>query len=369
VTTLAGLGHSLWIFGFLQIFSNIGYYLLARVGEPHLPLMYAATSFELLTSGMGTGAFSVLLLRMTQKRFSATQYALFSSLFALPRLLAGPVAGFAVDAVGLGAVLPLDARDGHPRDGDAPRFVPLGVREPEFTVEEVGPREPLSTRGARGARRRRGPASGLVAFAVVALLAALKTMRDTPEAGFDFVAAAWQVGRPDELTDWVQLVGIVAFAVIGGLFVAAIVGGPPRRGRYAGGSASGRRVATRAHSPHAWQPRGVRRGLGRSTPACVPQECGSPEPGVWSPPRVSDLRTWSLEPGARSLEPRAGAWGAAIPEPARPEPAPGARIEAYSAAVSTSWRSSADRGTGLPLVLLARAAASPSEAASPVATP
>ena len=55
--------------------------------------MYAATSFELLTSGLGTGAFSVLLLRMTQKRFSATQYALFSSLFALPRLLAGPITG------------------------------------------------------------------------------------------------------------------------------------------------------------------------------------------------------------------------------------------------------------------------------------
>ncbi len=28
VTTLAGLGHSLWIFGFLQLFSNVGYYFL-----------------------------------------------------------------------------------------------------------------------------------------------------------------------------------------------------------------------------------------------------------------------------------------------------------------------------------------------------
>ena len=100
VTTLAGLGHSLWIFGFLQVFSNVGYFLVAQAGGPNLPLMYAATSFELLTSGMGTGAFTVLLLRMTQKRFSATQYALFSSLFALPRLLAGPVSGFAVDAMG-----------------------------------------------------------------------------------------------------------------------------------------------------------------------------------------------------------------------------------------------------------------------------
>ena len=55
---------------------------VARAGGPNLPLMYGATSFELFTSGLGTGAFSVLLLRMTQRRFSATQYALFSSLFA-----------------------------------------------------------------------------------------------------------------------------------------------------------------------------------------------------------------------------------------------------------------------------------------------
>src|SRR4029453_12750535 len=81
VTTLAGLGHALWIFGFLQLFSNIGYYILSIIGGPHIPAMYGATGFELLTSGMGTGAFSVLLLRLTEKRFSATQYALFSSLF------------------------------------------------------------------------------------------------------------------------------------------------------------------------------------------------------------------------------------------------------------------------------------------------
>jgi hypothetical protein len=37
---------------------------------------------------------------MTQKRFSATQYALFSSLFGLPRILSGPIAGFAAYPVG-----------------------------------------------------------------------------------------------------------------------------------------------------------------------------------------------------------------------------------------------------------------------------
>jgi PAT family beta-lactamase induction signal transducer AmpG len=51
-------------------------------------------------SGLGTGAFSVLLLRLTQKRFSATQYALFSSLMALTRALTGPLAGVLVAGLG-----------------------------------------------------------------------------------------------------------------------------------------------------------------------------------------------------------------------------------------------------------------------------
>ena len=62
--------------------------------------MYAAQAFETGSSGLGTGAFGVLLLRLTQKRFSATQYALLSSLFAIPRVLAGPPAGVLADAIG-----------------------------------------------------------------------------------------------------------------------------------------------------------------------------------------------------------------------------------------------------------------------------
>jgi len=222
VTTLAGLGHSLWMFGFLQIFSNLGYYLLARAGGPSLPLMYAATSFELLTSGLGTGAFSVLLLRMTQKRFSATQYALFSSLFALPRLLAGPVTGFVVDAIGWPTFFLSTIVMGVPGLVMLARFVPLGVREPEFTVEEMAPKQPLT--GAALAMRGLigGLLSGVGAFVLVALLAALKTMREAPGAGFDLGAAMWQVGRPAAVTDWVQLLGIAAFALGGGLFAAAI---------------------------------------------------------------------------------------------------------------------------------------------------
>jgi PAT family beta-lactamase induction signal transducer AmpG len=222
VTTLIGLGHSLWIFGVLQVFSNLGYYLLALAAGPNLPLMYGATSFELLTSGMGTGAFSVLLLRMTQKRFSATQYALFSSLFALPRLLAGPVTGFAVDAIGWPIFYLVTMVIGIPGLVMLARFVPIGVREPAFAVERPERRAPLApaallARGAAGAL-----AAGAGAFAIVAVLAALKTLREVPGAGFDLTTAVAQVGQPAAITDWVQLLGIVAFALVGGLFVAAI---------------------------------------------------------------------------------------------------------------------------------------------------
>jgi MFS transporter, PAT family, beta-lactamase induction signal transducer AmpG len=222
VTTLAGLGHSLWIFGFLQIFSNIGYYLVSVAGGPNLPVMYGATSFELFTSGLGTGAFSVLLLRMTQKRFSATQYALFSSLFALPRLLAGPIAGFAADAIGWSAFFLSTLVVGIPGLVMLQRFAPLGVREPQFTVEQVEQKVPLGAAAMMARAVAGAMASGGFAFGMVALLAALKMMRETPGGGFDLPAALWQVARPVAITDWVQLGGIVAFALIGGLAVAAV---------------------------------------------------------------------------------------------------------------------------------------------------
>jgi PAT family beta-lactamase induction signal transducer AmpG len=135
VTTLAGLGHSLWIFGLLQIFSNAGYLLLSVLDEPNPVVMYGATTFELFTSGLGMGAFGVLLLRLTEKRFSATQYALFSGLFALPRVIAGPLTGFAVDAVGWSTFFLATIVLGIPGLLMLARFVPPGVREPVFDTD------------------------------------------------------------------------------------------------------------------------------------------------------------------------------------------------------------------------------------------
>jgi PAT family beta-lactamase induction signal transducer AmpG len=208
----------LWVFGILQVFSNLGYFLLSRLPAPNIPFMYGAAGFELFTSGLGTGAFSVLLIRLTQKRFSATQYALFSSLFALPRVLAGPISGFAVDAVGWSTFFLSTMVLGIPGLMMLSRFVPIGVREPEFTVEEI-PRTRIPTSSSSLAVR--GIAAGLFvgvgSAALIAFLDALKTMRDMPR----FVAAFARVGHPVGAADWLQLLGIVLFAAIVGLFVAA----------------------------------------------------------------------------------------------------------------------------------------------------
>lgn len=230
-TTLAGLGHALWIFGFLQVFSNLGYFLLSRLDEPSLLAMYGATSFELLTSGLGTGAFSVLLLRLTEKRFSATQYALFSSLFALPRVIAGPFTGFAVDAMGWSTFFLATMALGIPGLVMLARFVPPGVREPRFAVEDVGrapaARRPVALvwRGTLG-----GLVAGIGALALVALLAAMKAMRERPDEGFDFGGALWLTWHPAGVTDWVQLLAVVAFGLTAGLFVAATIAARNRLG-------------------------------------------------------------------------------------------------------------------------------------------
>jgi len=222
VTTVIGLGHALWIFGVLQIFSNLGYFLISRAAGPNLPLMFGAVAFELLTSGLSTGAFSVLLLRMTQKRFSATQYALFSSLFALPRLVAGPISGFVVDAIGWPTFFLSTMAVAIPGLIMLARFAPPGVREPEFRGETgTAARRALSAR-AIAVRGIAGAGVCLtIGFTITALLAALKTMNESAAHEFAFGRAVVEVLTPSDIAGWVQLIGIATFASVGGLFVAA----------------------------------------------------------------------------------------------------------------------------------------------------
>ncbi|CAK0754056.1 muropeptide:H(+) symporter [Gammaproteobacteria bacterium] len=94
-----GLYRSLLLFGILQAFGNLSFAILAWIGKSYL-WMVVAVGLENLASGMGTAAFVAFLMGLCNPRYTATQFALLSALAALGRVYVGPVAGFAVEAVG-----------------------------------------------------------------------------------------------------------------------------------------------------------------------------------------------------------------------------------------------------------------------------
>ncbi|MBU0544200.1 MAG: AmpG family muropeptide MFS transporter [Proteobacteria bacterium] len=88
-----GINRSLWIFGFFQALSTAGFAFLARVGYS-VPALSGVIAFENFSSGMGTAAFTAFMASITNKKFTATQYALLSSLMGVPRVLASAPTGF-----------------------------------------------------------------------------------------------------------------------------------------------------------------------------------------------------------------------------------------------------------------------------------
>jgi len=94
-----GLYKALMLFGILQASSILLFMVLALAGKSYL-MMIIAVAFENLCGGMGTAAFVSLLMAMCNQRYSATQYALLSSLAALGRIFIAPSSGYVVELVG-----------------------------------------------------------------------------------------------------------------------------------------------------------------------------------------------------------------------------------------------------------------------------
>jgi MFS transporter, PAT family, beta-lactamase induction signal transducer AmpG len=88
-----GINRSLWVFGGLQALSNLAYYGLALAGK-NLTAMVLAINVENFCSGLAVAGFVGYLMSLCNPEFSATQFALLSSLMAVGRdLIAGPAAG------------------------------------------------------------------------------------------------------------------------------------------------------------------------------------------------------------------------------------------------------------------------------------
>jgi PAT family beta-lactamase induction signal transducer AmpG len=94
-----GINRSLWIFGFLQALSTAGFVFLAQIGHS-IPALSAVIGFENLSSGMGTAAYAAFMASITNKKFTATQYALLSSLMGIPRVMASAPTGFIAKNLG-----------------------------------------------------------------------------------------------------------------------------------------------------------------------------------------------------------------------------------------------------------------------------
>ncbi len=109
ITDRIGIFRALWMLGLTQAVSNLGYWVvsvvlpLAPASAPDLSaqaLMYTASAVESFTQGLGTGAFLAFLMAIVDRRRSAAEYALLSSMFLFGRSVAGWIGGNLAESFG-----------------------------------------------------------------------------------------------------------------------------------------------------------------------------------------------------------------------------------------------------------------------------
>lgn len=94
-----GLGRTLLAAGVLQAISNLGYWRLAEVGD-HVPTLAWVVGFENFATGLGQTAFVAFLMQLCDRRFTAAQFALLTSIVAFsPKVLVAP-AGVLAETLG-----------------------------------------------------------------------------------------------------------------------------------------------------------------------------------------------------------------------------------------------------------------------------
>jgi PAT family beta-lactamase induction signal transducer AmpG len=101
-----GINRALWLFGVVQVVSIFGFAWLASVGHHseitrvELVQLAIVIGLEALGVGLGTAAFVAFIARTTHPAYTATQFALFTSLAAMPRTFANAATGWLVETMG-----------------------------------------------------------------------------------------------------------------------------------------------------------------------------------------------------------------------------------------------------------------------------
>ncbi len=101
-----GINRALWLFGLVQMLTILGFAWLAWLGPfAHVGTFARAAlagviSAEYLGVGLGTAAFTAFIARATHPAYTATQFALFTSLAAVPRTVVNAFAGVLAEHLG-----------------------------------------------------------------------------------------------------------------------------------------------------------------------------------------------------------------------------------------------------------------------------
>lgn len=101
-----GINRALWIFGVVQVLAIFGFAWLAaqghfdNIGAVERTQLAIVISLEAFGVGVGTAAFVAFIARTTHPAYTATQFALFTSLAAVPRTFMNATAGWLVEAIG-----------------------------------------------------------------------------------------------------------------------------------------------------------------------------------------------------------------------------------------------------------------------------
>jgi len=90
---------SLVIFGLLQAISTLGFAALPSMSLS-LSSLAMIIAFENLASGMGTASYAAYMASLTNKQFTATQYALLSALMGVPRVILASPTGWMSKTMG-----------------------------------------------------------------------------------------------------------------------------------------------------------------------------------------------------------------------------------------------------------------------------
>jgi MFS transporter, PAT family, beta-lactamase induction signal transducer AmpG len=104
-----GINRALWLFGVVQVVAIFGFYWLALQGPQaevtvtHLTQLAFVIGLESFGVGVGTAAFVAYIAHTTHPAYTATQFALFTSLAAVPRTFVNATAGWLVEQLGWGS--------------------------------------------------------------------------------------------------------------------------------------------------------------------------------------------------------------------------------------------------------------------------